>query len=268
MKRLVSLPIMTVVATLIASQAFATDYNSGVVTKAPSVEYTDVEYGSGWYLRGDISYNVRGRSSTSFTTIDTNSDAGVLQAQGDYDDSVGVRVGFGNRISPNLRLEVNAEQIFDSNFDSNQAFDLLTTQQTNLTYNARSFFINGYFDLPSVAQFTPYVGGGIGLARLSYNFTQTFTCNTAADVPCQTPAASLAAGESSTIVRNSETWEEGFQLGAGIGWKLDDHWTADLGYTYTSFGSGDEIEYDDGSAIDDDGFELHQVRLGVRYDIW
>jgi len=268
MKRLISLTTMTAISMLMASQAFATDYNSGVVTKAPSPEYTDVEFGSGWYLRGDISYNVRGRSSTTFTTINTNSDAGILQAQGDYDDSVGVRVGFGNYISPNLRLEGNVEQIFDSNFDSNTAFSQTVTQRTNLTYNARSFFINGYFDLPSVAQFNPYIGGGVGLARLSYNYTQTFSCNQAAQAPCITPAASLAPGESSTIVRNSEVWEEGFQVGGGIGWQIDDHWTADLGYTYTSFGDGDPIEYDDGSAIDEDGFELHQVRLGLRYDIW
>jgi len=193
---------------------------------------------------------------------------GVIQAQADYDDSVGVRVGFGNYISPNFRLEANAEQVFDSSFDSNSALDRTVSIETNLSYNARSFFVNGYFDLPATGQFKPYVGGGLGLARLSYNFTQTYTCNSAAELPCLSPAASLAPGDSATIVRNSENWVEAYQLAAGVGLQLDDHWTADLGYAYTAYGDGDEISYEDGSAIDAEGFEVHQVRVGLRYDLW
>jgi len=268
MKRLVSLTTMAAISVLLVPQAFANDYNSGIVTKAPSAEYTDVEFGSGWYLRGDITYNVHGDSRAAFTTIDTNSDAGTIPAQADYDDSLGIRIGFGNYIAPNLRLEATAEQIFDSNFDSNQGISDTVSVETNLNYNARSLFINGYFDLPTVAQFKPYVSGGVGLSRLSYTYTQTFTCNEAADLPCFTPAASLAPGRSATIIRNEEDWVGGYQVGGGIGWKIDDHWTADLGYTFTSLGSDEQFVYEDGSAIDQDGFALHQVRLGVRYDIW
>jgi len=61
MKRFVLNSTVAAIALLTASSAFASDYNSGVVTKTPSQGYTDVEFGSGWYLRGDITFNIRGK---------------------------------------------------------------------------------------------------------------------------------------------------------------------------------------------------------------
>lgn len=114
MKRFVLNSTVAAIALLTASSAFAGDYNSGVVSKTPSESYTDVEFGSGWYLRGDITYNIDGRSNNTFRSVsDLN-----RTVQANYDDAVGVRVGFGYYVAPNFRVEVSAESILNSDFRS------------------------------------------------------------------------------------------------------------------------------------------------------
>lgn len=337
MKRLVSFTTMTAISLLLASQAFATDYNSGVVTKAPSPEYTNVEFGSGWYLRGDISYNVRGESESTLTSIDST--AGSFLTQGDYDDTVGVRVGFGYYLSPNIRLELNAEQILDSNFDGIRAqnfggsrdvtvvgvqtgitpavpplIDALTgailapgspatpiledvddvvvfdntgdvigtngffngtsiapingTEEIEASYNARSFIASAYYDLPALGKFKPYLGAGVGYGRLSYNETRTLTCTPSNAESCGFPAGTQGEEVVIELTRNEEFWAPAYQLSAGAGIQIDDHWTADIGYSFTDYAGGEDLSYDDGTAIDEDGFQVHQVRVGLRYDLW
>ena len=85
MKRIVTLATASAVCALLATSVTqADDYSSGIVTKAPAETYTDVEFGSGWYLRGDISYNFDGRNQNERVTLPAAS--ATLDA--DYDDAV------------------------------------------------------------------------------------------------------------------------------------------------------------------------------------
>ena len=302
MKRFVLNSTVAAIALLSASSAFAQDYNSGVVTKTPSDGFTDVEFGSGWYLRGDITYNIDGRSNTT----NENISAIGRNAQVDYDDAVGARVGFGYYIKPNVRLEISAEALFQSEFDAfnaNASFggtrEVTVTTPTgdvtgtvnfdangnstgstigipngtpvganggsedfNATYSATNLILNAYYDLPTVGSFTPYVGAGAGISRINYNQTRTLTCVPSAGATCGIGTDPL------TLRFDDEFWTYAYQLSLGTAVAIDDRTSLDLSYSYTGVGSGDDLNYSDGTGIDDDGFNVHQVRAGIRYDIW
>ncbi len=282
MKRFVLNSTVAAIALLTASSAFANDYNSGVVTKSPSEGYTDVEFGSGWYLRGDITYNIDGRSESGINSV-AGISAGI---QTDYDDAVGARVGFGYKTSANTRIEINAEAIFSSEINGigGRTFNAVdnsdplaprptTTQGTSeidAEYTVADLIVTGYYDLPSIGSFTPYVGAGAGIARTSFQQTETLTCvPSAAEVSCASfPPGGPGETTSSTRTLSEETWTYAYQLTAGTAVAISDQTSLDLSYSYTQIGNGDTLNYSDGTAIDVDGIRLHQVRAGIRYDIW
>ncbi len=347
MKRFILNSTVAAIALLSTSSAFANDYNSGVVTKSPSDDvFTDVEFGSGWYLRGDITYNIRGNSESTATSIVTPG-GDSFSVDADYDDSIGVRIGAGYYLRPNFRIEGNVETIFNSSFDGTQSRSFAGTrdvsvsiqtlgaqpavpgtpgvtdpvtgitigatpgtpaqppvfqdfpdtisfdsngnvtgttngvfggatapaingsEQIDAEYSATSFIVSGYYDLPTLNNFTPYLGAGIGYGRLNYNESRTFTCNADSSETCAFPAIGAQGQQTTTtFTRDEEFWAFAYQLSAGAAYRIDDNISLDVGYSYTDFAGGDDISYDDGTAIDDDGFAIHQVRAGIRYDIW
>lgn len=312
MKRFVLNSTVAAIALLTASSAFANDYNSGVVSKSPSEGYTDVEFGSGWYLRGDITYNIDARSSNTFESVS----AVNRSVQADYDDAVGARVGFGYYVAPNFRIEASVESILSSEFSSFTGYnfagqrdvEVITTPATPTTpavttpdtvffdsagnvtgttsgaytggtispisgtedfeasYQTSSLILNGYYDLPTLGKFTPYVGVGGGIGRVNYNQSRTLVCTPASGETCA--GGSTGAPVETTVTLDDEYWTYAYQLSVGTAIAVDDRTSIDLSYSYTGFGEGDDLSYADGTGIDADGVRLHQVRAGIRYDIW
>jgi opacity protein-like surface antigen len=303
MKRFVLNSTVAAIALLTSGGAFAADYNSGVVSKSPGGGFTDVEFGSGWYLRGDISFNLEGKSSGGAQTIDALAPSAELIT--DYDDVLGFRVGAGYYVSPHFRIEATAETLLDSQFegvfnrgfsgsredavggldyfDSNGQVTASTdptfvgsyvtpingTEQVDAEYHATNFMLNGYYDLNSFGNFTPYVGAGIGVSRISTSEVRTYNCIPGASVEtCVFPAG--AAGEATSAVRTRDDayYAFAYSLSVGAAVSISENTKLDFGYSYSSIDGGDDLSYSDGSAISEDGFAIHQVRAGIRYDIW
>ncbi|MDO3377331.1 outer membrane protein [Geoalkalibacter halelectricus] len=106
--------------------------------------------------------------------------------------------------------------------------------------SALSFMVNGYFDIHNQSAFTPYLGAGIGLARVSANDWK-------------------AEGEK--IVDDSDT-VFAYQLGAGVGWEFMPNLTLDLGYRY--FATADpEFRDVDGDKFESE-YKSHNLMLGLR----
>jgi len=108
------------------------------------------------------------------------------------------------------------------------------------------FLINGYYDFPTDSRFSPYVGGGAGLAILSAN-----------DVSASLPpfgAVSIDDSNSSFI----------FQFKAGAGYDITDELTAFLGYRLMGIpGQSFEVL---GTDLDADTLFIHSLQLGARYE--
>ncbi len=282
MKRSLKIGI-AIFGSLAFSQAVvAGEYSSGVVDKAPEEVYTEVEFGSGWYLRGDISYNISGEneSGTQFIAALGNT------FEYEYNDAIGIRGGFGYQFNPNFRTDITIEQMFDSEFSGNFGVllngfndpgggpvavnNIAGTETVDASYSASNLMVSAYFDLPLMGAFTPYVGAGVGVSRVNYAERRTLTCNPGPTESCVQPAAGPAGTQVTGVVLDADDtyYSISYQLAVGTAYALSENLDLDVGYTYFSSSDGAELNYADGTAIDRDGFSIHRVNVGLRYEIW
>lgn len=119
-----------------------------------------------------------------------------------------------------------------------------------------SAMLNVYYDIDMGTKFTPYVGGGIGLAHLK-NKTK---------VTGSTPAGALNSGSSES--ENNFAWN----IGAGVSYAVNSNVSIDAGYRYTDYGNVKEIVSQTvpglGSPLNVDGkydVTSHEFLIGARY---
>ena len=111
--------------------------------------------------------------------------------------------------------------------------------------SGQSFMLNGYYDLENPTIFKPYVGAGVGMAKMKYRFTDTY------------PAAP-EDNETNSFSKNKFA----YSLMAGVGAEVTKNITIDVGYRFTDYGSYDK-RIEDGKLKFDT--KAHQILAGVRY---
>lgn len=248
LSRLLSLAVPAVVAGLLMAPraACAADADlprlgrDGDFTLAPP-EVTE-DAASGWYLRADAGYvaasggglsaDLSGPVAPPAPTLAATPalPAAALLPAGSLGGGAGWSVGggLGYRVLPFLRAEVSLDYLALGGADTS-----LGPVSTSATVALASL----YWDVISIAGFTPYVGGGVG-----------FAIDTV-DGP--------AAGTSG---RNN--WNFAWAVGGGVSYALGGAWSVDLGYRYLDLGAPRLA--DAGLATTGD-LAAHQVRLGLRY---
>lgn len=103
-----------------------------------------------------------------------------------------------------------------------------------------SAMLNVFYDIP-VGDWVPYVGGGIGVARVSINDFKVL------GIPL--------ADDSDTVF----AW----QVGGGVGYKIDPAWTVVLDYRYFSTTDPDFVDL--GGAPFSAEIDIHMIRVGTIY---
>jgi opacity protein-like surface antigen len=293
------LKLLAVLASVMSFVAPAFAADSDLIIPAAQEEYVPVEIGSGWYIRGDIGYNIGARQYTE------TYDLAPTTFSDNYADGVGVGVGAGYRINDIFRVDGTFDRIFGGGFSSTQlvaptgpclGYRLTTVagvvawraagidnclRTDRSQYDMWDVMANAYADLATVNGFTPFIGAGIGVAKINWTEeTNSITC-----VPVDAnvfPEVCVAQGTVAQPLPNTPYTEPGV-LSTGSNWKLAMSVTAgisyemskglhlDTAYKFTSIGGGfGSIPYGStpGSSIAKDGFGLHQVKVGLRYDIW
>lgn len=211
--------------------AIAADYEPPIIVdQAPEV--VPVEVGSGWYLRGDITYNV----SRSVYDVET-----PPTFEADH-TRFGGGVGIGYHFTDYLRSDVNVAAINIDRFqDTDPSFD---AEFKNAQWAAMA---NLYVDLGTVAGFTPYVGVGAGALFSNARIDAAYP-------------------DWGTVGVNDSQTRFAYSVNAGVAYKLTQNTSVDLGYQYFS-SPGTEYIDPDTLAIDE-GVDYHQVKVGLRYDLW
>jgi opacity protein-like surface antigen len=121
--------------------AIAADYNPPIIVEQ-ATPWVPVEVGSGWYLRGDLSYN----SDEPLYDFEDN----------DFELSrVGGSVGFGYHFNDIFRGDLNVG-FLGSDERGSTDIDYASFSQWNGLANL-------YVDLGTFAGLTPYVGAGAGM---------------------------------------------------------------------------------------------------------
>jgi opacity protein-like surface antigen len=250
-----------------------------------------------WYVRGDAGYSVKSQGNVSTSGTPQVS----INGPGDHDGPFSGSLGIGRYITPSLRAEFgidlrNNQTIgkggksyqFTKQTDDGSGlgtFDTHTFQadrQDTTNLGSQTFMANLYYDVKTGTRFTPYIGAGAGvsLATIKRNFSETATCQSSVDSTgtpyvdgagnptCNAPPTLLPA--SGRKVENA--WGPAFALMAGTSVDLTTGVKLDAGYRMMWQGStpsiamgsvmGDISKLSAGARTD------HELRMGLRWDIW
>ncbi len=271
-------------ASAIHLPAHAADYDPPMVIEQEEYleEVVPVEIGSGWYLRGDIGYAVGAVASGSFTNttfrVPTNDYPTANFNNARFSGGISAGVGFGYRFTDYFRSDLMLER-GDLNFSGTaampgpcpgQAASTTCTDTATATMTNTSLMANAYVDLGTFARFTPYIGAGAGVVLTTYN-------NASSAYTCVPGAASCAAVPATPGTHEGSTsWRFSYAAMAGIAFDLSKNFKLDVGYKFRHVGAGDMYRFTqfdqnlgaNGVQARDPGFISHEVRVGLRYELW
>jgi opacity protein-like surface antigen len=180
----------------------------------------------------------------------------VFSGEAEFDTGYNLGAAMGYDYGP-ARLE--AEIAYRENeFDqfNVQEFGDSFVDRADGDVSATSLMINAFLDLTTGSPITPYIGGGVGFANVSFNDVQE---------EINGVFFNLADDDDNVLA---------LQFAAGIAFEINPSLTLDLGYRY--FVTEDpEIEVDPDLVIVDDfgnvfdeldaEYESHNVSLGLRF---
>jgi len=211
----------------------------------------------GWYLRGNAGYGVHLDSDLS-GGLDSNQHGNGLQSEGNGAFSLGAGYDFGD----NWRLELDADTL-ETSFGS-----ISQTPSSKGSLKTESLMLNALYDFDDFGKFEPYVGAGLGLVKAKGRFSAHDFPGTANEL-LRNPVcvgARVPAVAASCAISDSDSGL-GWQLLAGLGYKVSDNLTWDTHYTYLD---GPDLDLQGHSANQVFDAELsdvgaHTLLTGLRY---
>lgn len=221
---------------LLSSAAFAAD----MAIAPPPMSYAPppvADFG-GWYLRGDIGFSNQSVQSIRNTNPALYANLLSLDEKTGFDTGGVFGLGAGYQFNNWFRVDVIGQYRGNTNF---HGLDLTSFPNGGATgfgsdvYNASKsewvFLANAYVDLGTWWCVTPYIGAGVGTARVSIaNFTDS-------GVATLFPPGS-GVGPSLVSAQTGSQWNFAWALHAGLAYKVSPNMTVELGYSYLNLGDG------------------------------
>lgn len=282
------LPAMTrnrssVIATASLLLMTATAHGADLNYPLRSTVHTPVEFASGWYLRGDVGYvthpdtNLTYFSSQRFDYDDQSIDGGFAFGG-----------GFGYVFNDFLRADVTWDHSGNHDWSGVTVGTLCgggapgdCYSEDSAEFSRDTFLANAYVSLGDFRGFKPYVGAGVGLTHIQWDsYVSSAHCVVDPGETCDYGAHSGVGADPEVYDGPVTAYpaESGtaltYALMAGMEYRLNQNWLVDLGYRYTHIDGGVVIKEDALGAGDPQGdsrwdhINLHEVRFGLRYEIW
>lgn len=221
----------------------------------------------GWYLRGDIGFsnqNVGSLFNVNYSGFDS-----VTNINKDFDAAPLFGIGIGYEFNNWLRVDVTGEYRGKANFHGMDvgaipgggfADDRYTASKSELT-----FMLNGYVDLGTWWNITPFIGAGVGTSRNTISNFGDFSV-------CVNSLSCAGNGGSDAFANAASTWSFAWALHAGLAYQVTPNLAIELAYRYIDLGnakSGDLVAFD-GTNNFYNPMEFHHltsndVKLGVRW---
>ncbi len=266
-------------------------------------EVTEVEYGTGWYLRGNIGIAVTGDYFSSETS---DPDNGELANDSIGDSTFTWGLGAGYRLSNSTRIDFGYQHLGSGETQTRSSLDTLRspctnsfakftsldangnqityvldgqtiencTDQDSSSYNLQSFMGNFYYDFDTpMWGVRPFLGAGLGLVRHQYTSVVNSTTCTPNDTEQCNPTDGGIADFGEEYVQEGESnngtaYHFAGQIHAGFSVALGDDLYVDTSYTYTRM--AEDALWGGTNGLGDAGApnDFHQVRVGLRWEIW
>jgi opacity protein-like surface antigen len=253
-------------ASLLSTAVFAAD-----MPIAPPLAYAPppVEDFGGWYLRGDIGFSNQKVKDVHYGRESAYSQLTSFNQQSSFDTAGIFGLGAGYQFNSWFRADVTGQYRGNSNL---KATDLFRGTSGGTPYNGIDNYnatksewlvmANGYVDLGTWWCVTPFVGAGIGAARVSIaNFTDT-GANT---IPFSTTSFASAP--------TGSKWNLAWAAHAGLAYKVNPSMTLELAYSYVNMGEGQTgvLTAFDGTTSNNvfrfKDITSHDLKLGVRWNL-
>ena len=251
MKKLGVVTILAFTA-ILSSAAMASAQMSGIYF-TPKVGYSQLQVGSHEWIESYVSW------------LPINYDVSDKYSNGQA--VLGLAVGYD--FNPVYKMPIRAEIEYAWRGKDEKANNLyddgLSAIHETIEVESQSFFVNTYFDFHNSTSVTPYIGAGLGFARVAWERHRTEV------------GGPLSSGQefSAELKETNFAWN----VGAGMAWTINDHLSLDLGYRYADFGNIKEINdtyipdvpfMGSGGLIrvtQDIDLTSHEVLLGLRYTL-
>ena len=291
-KRMTTLLSATALAAgaLFSGSAFGAD----ILIDPPVVEAPEIPVErSGWYLRGDITYDYRESNGGTFYDVGTKAvNGGGMYSGVDSENSFDVGFGIGYQINDYFRVDATGEYVFAAGWKGTAFMDDTTaadglgacplipttgggvvgnfsgscTSTDSADVSMFRVMGNAYWDIAHFSGFTPYIGAGLGGAYVMYDdYKGTEVATTGAGCVGCDPTATRTSTH-----KGLSSWRFAYALHAGFAYDLGYDWKVDFGYSYTDIAGGAMAAREGGGKAFayDDGFTDHVFRAGLRYQIW
>lgn len=246
-------------ASLLSSTAvFAADMP---IAPPPAYAPPPIEDFGGWYLRGDI-----GMTNQRYSDLNDAFLASVAGRQwldkGGFDSGMLYGFGVGYQFNNWFRADLTGQYRGRTKYTALDSFmngAAVNTNHLEATKSEWLLMANGYVDLGTWWCVTPFVGAGIGAARVTLdNWRDT---NVIAGGGAWAPGAS--------------TWNFAWAAHAGLAYRVSPSFTVELAYSYVSLGSGrtgDPRELNGNNPLVGNYVELkditsHDIKFGVRWNL-
>ena len=220
----------------------------------PQPSYQDAEpapqfeFGSGWYLRGDL-------------TASDDREPNVLGTFGkddDHDWGYGAGVGAGYKFNQYFRADVTGDYLSTQKHVGHLDVDYpFGTIDYTVKSNLRRYdgLLNAYFDLGSWSGLTPYIGAGVGFAGLRTDGSISYYID-----PLDNGYAKI---------KGHTDYNLAWAAMAGFAYSLTPNLMLDVGYRFLDLGTYQAPEplysLNPGKKTD---LTSHEVRVGVRYMLY
>jgi len=223
-----------------------------------------VEDFGGWYLRGDIGFSNQ-RVGRLNNALDANNTSSVQTLNFNTAGIFGLGVGY--KFNNWFRADVTGEYRGNSQFFGTDRITYVGgvgTDTYHATKNEWVVLANAYVDLGTWWCITPFIGAGVGGARVAINgFTDQGIANNGGGA-----LPGLAFGDSVA------KWNFAWAAHAGLAYKVTPSFTVELAYRYLDMGNGltgDLRTFDGTNAINNPttfkSITSHDLKLGVRWDL-
>jgi len=249
-------------ASLLSSVAFAADMPS--IAAPPAYAPPQVEDFGGWYLRGDIGFsNQRVRRLNN--VLDAHNTSSVQNLGFNTAGIFGLGVGY--KVNNWFRVDVTGEYRGNSQFFGTDRISFpggVGTETYHATKSEWVVLANAYVDLGTWWYITPFIGSGVGGARVGIaNFTDQGIANNGAGA-----LPGLVFGD------NLSKWNLAWAIHAGLAYKVSPNFTVELAYRYLDMGDGltGDLRAFDGAnnVVNPTTFKnitSHDLKLGVRWNL-
>lgn len=216
---------------------------------------------SGWYLRGDVGVGIDQLSR--FSSTDAAIVGGFSYDGAGLSQQAIIDAGVGYKFNNWIRFDVDGEYRTDTKFWALENYTAACPSMPNspcfdkYSGHVGTFDVlaNGYIDLGTWWNITPFVGGGVGAAFNRFSGLTDLNLSTG------------GSGSSATNITTNFAWD----LQAGIDYAFLPNWIFEFSYRYFDGGTVKSAPFNCGGACggppEVQSFHINSqdVRVGLRY---